>query len=199
MKTQNSINYNPAARLDGSRRTIRVIENASDGLRLVAQPDRRAFRDGLDGYYVDNFQDSVTVPAVLRLPSAPDGAARLLAATSDPWNDDMYLVDTDIETDERDAWHSAVSLAEHYAESCREDDAKQQAEQQIDDARDEIKSARADYHKLAGELRSLDKALPPGLCAAIRKQIAGHRAAVRGAVKSIRRLTAEPWTAVSNY
>lgn len=198
MKKQNSIIYNPAAQLEGSRRTIRWIENASDGLRLVARP-ARGFRDGLDGYYVDNFQDSVTVPAVLRLPSAPDGTARLLAATSDPWNPDCYLVDMDLETDERDAWHSACSLAEHYAESCREDDAKFQAEQQIDDARDEIKTARADCHKLAAELRSLDKALPPGLCAAIRREIASHRAAVRGAVKSIRRLTAEPWTAVSNY
>ena len=196
MKKQNSITYNPATQLDGSRRTIRRIENASDGLRLVARPDVRYFKTG---YYVDTFQDSVTVPAVLRLPSAPDGTARLLAATSDPWNPDHYLVDTDIETDERDAWHSAVGLAEHYAESCREDDAKFQAEQQIDEARDEIKAARADCHKLAGELRSLDKALPPGLCAAIRREIAGHRATVRGAVKSIRRLTAEPWTAVSNY
>lgn len=191
-----SIIYNPAAQLEGSRRTIRWIENASDGLRLVARP-ARGFRDGLDGYYVNNFQDSV--PAVLRLPSAPDGTARLLAAASDPWNPDCYLVDMDLETDERDAWHSACSLAEHYAESCREDDAKFQAEQQIDDARDEIKTARADCHKLAAELRSLDKALPPGLCAAIRREIASHRATVRGAVKSIRRLTAEPWTAVSNY
>lgn len=198
MKKQNSIIYNPAAQLEGSRRTIRWIENASDGLRLVARP-ARGFRDGLDGYYVDNFQDSVTVPAVLRLPSAPDGTARLLAATSGSWNPDCYLVDMDLETDERDAWHSACSLAEHYAESCREEDAKFQAEQQIDDARDEIKTARADCHKLAAELRSLDKALPPGLCAAIRREIASHRATVRGAVKSIRRLTAEPWTAVSNY
>lgn len=198
MKKQNSINYNPAFQLEGSWRTVRWIENASDGLRLVARPER-GFRDGITGWYVDNFQDSVTVPAVLRLPSAPDGTARLLAATSDPWNPDHYLVDTDIETDERDAWHSAVSLAEHYAESCREDDAEQQAEMQIDDARDEIKSARADCHKLAAELRSLDKALPPGLCAAIRREIASHRATVRGAVKSIRRLTAEPWTAVSDY
>ncbi len=53
--------------------------------------------------------------------------------------------------------------------------------------------------QLVGGLRSLDKALPPGLCAAIRREIASHRATVRGAVKSIRRLTAEPWTAVSNY
>ena len=196
MKKQNSIIYNPAFQMEGSRRTIRWIEYASDGLRLVARPDVRYFETG---YYVDNFQDSVTVPAVLRLPSAPDGTARLLAATSDPWNPDCYLVDMDLETDERDAWHSAVRLAEYYAESCREDDAKFQAEQQIDDARDEIKSARADCHKLAAELRSLDKALPPGLCAAIRREIAVHRAAVRGAVKSIRRLTAEPWTAVSNY
>ena len=197
MKTQKLISYNPAARLEGSRRSVRWIENASDGLRLVARPDRRSFRDGIDGWYVNDFQ--VTVPAVLRLPSAPDGTARLLAATSDPWNDDCYLVDLDIETDERDAWRSACSLAEFYAEICREDDAKFQAEQQIEDARDEIKSARADCHKLAADLRSLDKALPPTLCAAIRREIAGHRAAVRGAVKSIRRLTAEPWTAVNDY
>ena len=40
MKKQNSITYNPATQLDGSRRTIRRIENASDGLRLVARPGR---------------------------------------------------------------------------------------------------------------------------------------------------------------
>ena len=40
VKKQNSINYNPAFQLDGSRRTTRWIEYASDGLRLVARPGR---------------------------------------------------------------------------------------------------------------------------------------------------------------
>jgi hypothetical protein len=191
---QKTIIYNPVFQLDGSRRRLRVIEHASNGLRLAARPERRRVRDGFGGWYVDSFHDETTEPAVLALPHG-----RYLAATSNPYESDCYIVDTEIETDLDDAWRSAAGLAEYYAESCREDEAKQAAEAQVEGLREEIAQLRRDHSAAVREIRAA-RALAgtaPTLCAIVRGRLAAMRAEVKRARERIAALGDNYWLSVS--
>lgn len=178
------VTWNPEWQMEGSRRRCRVVENASaGGLRVI----ERGARDAT-GWYVDNYQSDVTAAALIQLP-ARDGAPLYLAACTDPWNADCYIVDCELETDRRDAERSAAGLAKHYAETCREDDAKQMAEMQIDDARDAIKAARAAHTALAAEIhaaRAAGAAAGPNVCAALRARLVSLRDDVRDARRIIK-------------
>jgi hypothetical protein len=191
-KSKPTIVYNPAFQLDGSRRTVRVIEYASRGLRLAAKPESR-HRDEYCGCYVNSFYET-TDPAVLALPHG-----RYLAAASDPWNADCYIVDTELETDLHDAWRSAAGLAEFYAESCREDEAKQSAEFQQEELRKEIAQLRREHSAAVREIRAARsiEGTAPTLCALVRSSLAGMRRDVHKARKRIAALSDNYWLSVS--
>lgn len=185
-----TVSYGPVFRLKGSRRQCRFIENASCGLRLAAKPESR----DVEGWYVDSFADEATTPAVLALPHG-----RYLAATSDPCNEDCYIVDMDIEQSARDAWHSAAGLAAYYAETSREDEAKQSAEAEAEELREEIADLRHEHSAAVREIRAARaiEGTAPTLCGLVRASLAGMRRDVHKARERIAALSDNYWLSVS--
>jgi hypothetical protein len=95
-------------------------------------------------------------------------------------------------------------MAEQYAEECKDHDAKFQAEQDIEQAKDAIALLRAEHSELCAEMRAASRVqfrllepndLPPArllgeepsaICKALRAQLKGLQDAVRHEVKTIK-------------
>lgn len=114
---------------------------------------------------------------------------RFTAGVADPFNSDKdghgpCIFDVDergnltLYDDEQEAARAADRLAELYAESEREHDARFQRERQLeeqrDDARRELESKRDDVRALLAEIR--ESRLSPGLCERLREQFKRERA-----------------------
>lgn len=219
-KPRPAIDYNPEwSPSYAPRERYRWLENATKAggtwgagpgaLRLAATmkdpPDCAGGRRESCGGYVDNFQLEVTHGAVLQLP-ARDGRPQYVPACTDPYNADCFVADFHAVTDElRDALRWGDRMAERYAEDAREYEAKDQAELQIAEARDEIKAARVAASALVHEIRAARVTSAaggrlardfPAICHALRAQIARYRAEVSEYVQRIRELMANPWAAV---
>lgn len=193
-KRRGSVVYNPTFALPGwGPATLRWIEHASRGLRVLSPAPGRGH-----GWYVDSVCDDTTVPAVLQLPASPDGTRRYMAATSDPYNPDCYLTDCDLTDNPKTAAYWAQRLAERYAEFCREEDAKFQAEQQIADAKSTICELRVQHSRLVEEYRKSRAVFGdiPLMVNAARKSLRSLRADAAEAHKRIKRLTDNYWYAV---
>lgn len=175
---------------------LRWIENLSAGLRVV--PVEKLIRTSIRGWYVNNFQHETTEAFVIRLPHG-----RLVAACSDPWNEDSFLVDfQNITTDETAAAHWAERLAESYADEEREGDLLYQTEQATETLNDEISTTRKKIIELCRQARLAKQATPnscaayPAIVQAIRDQVADLLDDINKARKSIDRWTNEPWTMI---
>jgi hypothetical protein len=197
-----TIVYNPEWTPEGRpRERYRCIEHAAKGLRVVGAVHDIARREGWrfnhEGWYVDNFRDETTHGIVLQLPSR-DGKPLYVPACSDPWNDGCCTADFHSTTDTlRDAMHAADGMAERYAEDAREDDAKFQAEQQIEDKRSEICDARKLASLLVADLRTAGHTLPPSTRNVVRSRIRALRSEVERAHERIVKLTENYWEAVT--
>jgi hypothetical protein len=164
-----------------------------------------------DGYYTDNQQDSATQALVLSLTHG-----RFLAGITAPYDDNCGMVDVrQVYTSELDAARAADSIAARYAEDCRDGDAKQLAEMDIESAHDVIALARAEHSQLAKEMRAATRVqfdlldasyVPPGhllarepsaICTALRKQLRALRDDVASAIKTIKARRENYWSAVS--
>jgi len=114
---------------------------------------------------------------VFQMPSR-DGKPCYVPATSDPYND-AAIMDFHSTTDDlRDACRWAQSIAEHRAEDCREQEAKDAAETRIEEIEGEIKELRDSVRAVCRELR--------GKC----EQLTGLekvRGLIRAEVKRVRR------------
>lgn len=188
-----TIRYNPRFKLAGwGPDTLRWIEHASDGLRVHKAPGRE------HGWYVDSTCDDATEPRVLQLPAARDGTLRYMAACTDPWNPDCYLTDCDLTDNLKQCAYWAQRLAERYAETCREDDAKFQAEQQVETAKETICGLREQHTRLVEELRRSRELAPevPLIVNAARRTLHELRDEVRKAHKRIKELNSNYWYAV---
>lgn len=188
-----TIRYNPPFKLrDCWPATYRWIEHASDGLRVHRAPGRD------NCWYVDNCGAETTTAHVLQLPAGRDGTLRYMAATSDPYNPDCYLTDGDLTENMKEAAQWASRLAEHYSEQCREDDAKFQAEQQIEQAKEDICGLREQHSRLVEELRRSRAILGdvPLLVNNARKGLRSLREDVAKAHKRIKQLSDNYWYAV---
>lgn len=147
------------------------------------------------GWYVDGFQSETTQGVVYRLPGG-----RFIAGASDPWNCDKAgrgpcFIARDVFNDPEDAARFADRLAEQYGEFCREDDANQQAESQIEDAKDSIGQMREEIRSLVAGIR--ESSLSPAICERLRKDIRNLRADMAKRWERIRLLTREPWQSVA--
>lgn len=129
------------------------------GLRCVGAADqlqedgRQVFpngRNGATGYYADGFQHSVIVPLVFALPKSRGFLRGYYCADTG----EVILL-SGIEPDARAAFWAAHSYAESLAESEREEDAKWQAEQRIEDLRAENTELRELAVSLISEMRTL--------------------------------------------
>lgn len=197
-----TIVYNPEWTPEGRHgKRYRCVEHAAKGLRVVGTVSDIARREGWrwdhDGWYVDNFQDATVRGVVLQLP-ARDGKPVYVPAFSNPYEDDgSYSADFHSTTDTlRDAMHWADQMAEVYAEEAREDDAKFQAEQQIESARTDICDARKLASQLVADLRTAGHALPASIRDTTRLRVRALRSEVKRAHARIVELTEDYGRAV---
>ena len=98
-----AIAYGPEFTLEGSRRRLRWIENASAGLRVVGAADS-IIRLRHTGWYLDPFGDGETARGyVLQLP-ARKGVSQYVPAILDANNPDCYVAEfADVTDDKEDA------------------------------------------------------------------------------------------------
>lgn len=195
--------YNPQWSKNGNRDKRRWIENASNGLRVKTAKEilrETSYRnDAGCEWYVDSFLDDTTVPHVIFLPSRA-GQIQAFAATSDPWNADAFLVDVEtIHDSANEAARSAESLSECYSESCREYDAQQRAESDIEQALEEIREARESHSALAVEYGATRDKLSPAILESCRDSMRHYRRKVAKLRKVIQERRENPWSAVERY
>lgn len=194
-----TIVYNPEWAPEGRNASrYRWIENASTGLRVVGASHDilPRGRNSHTGWYADNFQDSTVHGVVLQLP-ARDGKPVYVPAYSGAWEDDCLTVDFHSTTDDKEeAARWADGMAECFAESARESEAKDQAEQQIEDARIEICGARKLASRLVADLRTAGHTLPPSVRDVVRSRIHALRCEVKRAHARITDLGDNYWRAV---
>jgi len=158
--------YNPAipTRAYGERAgTVRWIEQASDGLRLIGFADdigretySRAFSHS--GWYADNFQSELYRGVVYQLPAARRGdkgeRERYVYGYADPNNDGAALLAFSIESDKLEAARAADRLAELAAEESREHQEAFQAGNRAAELAQERQELTAKVRALLRELAS---------------------------------------------
>jgi len=149
----------------------------------------RALR-GTVGYYCDSFYDAIAVPALYVVSTVCDDCAgegcdecdegethAYYSAVRDPHNSDGAIVDfSEAYDDAEDAARDAHNLAERYTEAAREEDAKFQAEQQIEYALASVKDARIEHSALIRERttlvpESMTKSVALRHCSALRAEV----------------------------
>ena len=177
-----------------------------DGFNAVAiqELSRRAF-DYL-GYYADNFQHELIKPYIVKIKTSRGLLIAPAVAYSDCDIATVYfssaeLVEKggDIEAAAFDRARVADSIAERLAEQARDDDAKFQAEQQIEDLRAENLEARKEARGLIVAIRDqrvIGDIVAP-ICNALISEIKGLRAAIHRNNERINKLAADYWLAVN--
>lgn len=176
--------------------TMKWSEQAEMLGRDVKYADELLKYLGHTGWYVDNFQDETCRGIVIRLTHG-----RFMAGVTDPWNFNIKdrcgpaMVELYVYDNEDDAARSANHIAEVYAESCREDDAKFQAEQQIAEAHEEIASIRDQIRELCAGIR--ESKLAPVVCERLRSDIRSLLHDKTRKFKRIAKLEDNYWEAVA--
>lgn len=151
--------YNPSFSR-GSDEHCRWVEDTDrSGLRFVGYVteyrDSERFRSKPSlGWYGDNFQDSTYYPVVFQLPSR-NKVERYAYGYTDPYNKGAAMLCFDYCDNKDDAQRWACALAKHAAEESREEDAKFQAEQQIEDCLEDISNIRRDILALCREMKTI--------------------------------------------
>ena len=129
------------------------------------------------GWYADNFQEQTVRPHVLLMRvKNRNGKKELVYLAGVDYSDwDGVIVFVDIYHDcQEDAARAANYEAERIAEQCREDDARYQAEQQIEEKREELHQINKKTIALIKELKrglSLKISNYPAICATVHESI----------------------------
>jgi hypothetical protein len=169
------------------------------GFRIVGDSGEVNTRQGHNGWYCDIWQEETVTGVVLQMP-ARNGEPRYFPAVK--WSDreGVTLYPLDIYDNKEDAARAADHIAERIGEEEREYSLKDRAEQDIEDAREEIKAAREERRALVAEMKQQDRnAARPAICAALRKQLADLKRQSRKAWKLIQERTENPYTADPSY
>lgn len=148
---------------------------------------------GYTGWYTDSFQDASYIPVVLQLP-ARDGKEQYVPAIRHSDWDTCTVYLNEMTDDKKQAANWADRNAEREAESCREEDAKDQAEQQIAEAREAIHTINKEVLPALKELKGAN--LTPGICAVVRTGISELLADRRSQFSTIKKLEDDFWQAV---
>jgi len=134
---------------------------------------------------------------VFQLPGR-DGKPCYIPANSDPYNDAAVL-DFHLVTDElRDACTWAQSMAERYAEDCREWEAKQSAETRIEEIDSEVNGLRDSLRAICREIRGKCEQLAgmEQVKAMVRREVKRVRQEIRGLRREQEGLRENYWNAV---
>lgn len=166
------------------------------GLRCIGAGDKCGDYSNRDaqGYYCDSFCHETIYPLVFRLNSGRGFLAGHYLSDSG----EVYI-SKDIYPCERSAFNGAHSRAERYAESCREDNAKFQAECQIDSLREDNPTTREYLRNLIKELRTAcDKlADSPAIRLALESSVRESLIDLQSNRKRIAALTDNYWLSVA--
>lgn len=145
------------------------------------------------GWYADNHQDMLFIGEVYQL-TGVNGQPRYLAAYR---NDESGCVTVDVgESFSEKVWaaRAADSLAQHEAEKSRDFYAKDQAEQDIAEAKEEIHRINTEALALIREVKG--NRYTPAVCSAIKGQLAEFLAERRDQFRLIEKRRADYWSAV---
>lgn len=150
------------------------------------------------GWYCDQQQSGVIRGAVVQIP-ARGGVPRYYAATyCTEW--DGVTVHLDDWSDElEDSAYRADECARIEAEESREAYAKDQAETDIEQAREDIRATNKQARELIREIKAAGAAFSPAICAALRDRLADFLAERRRQFRIIEKRQADYWTAVEGY
>lgn len=144
------------------------------------------------GWYTDRFRDSTVAGVVYRLP----GGRGFLAGYSDPWNSakdhsgPCNLLPRSFDT-ETAAARAADRLAERYAEFLREDDLKQAALAEKEEADARAAEIREEVRELIRGIR--ESRLAPVVCDTLRRQIRALRREARDVRARAAKIMANPY------
>lgn len=183
------VEYNPPHTSHGY--TVRWVENASRGLRLVGFADEVARREHSraiehKGWFIDDEgTGDVYRGVVYQLPSR--GAPQYVYGYADPCNGDCALLCFDVETTLLDAARAADRFAEIFAEEARDYDRASQASARCEDLAAEIKEARKRALAIGQEMRAAKRQniIAPTICASMRREIASLYRGIQKARKEI--------------
>lgn len=183
------------------RNTHRDLENKSLvycnelsdlGWRVVGDA-HEIVRLGYTGWYADNFQSAMYVGVVLQLP-ARDGVEKYVPAIRHTDFDTATVYLAEITEDKDSAARWADQNAERQAEESREFDAKDQAEQQIAEARTEIHVINRQLLPALKDLKGAN--LKPSICSMVRAGITDLLGERAEQFRTIKKLQDDFWKAV---
>lgn len=156
------------------------------------------------GYYCDSFQNGLAIPVVLKYRRKVkhrdrDDRTNVLYCPAVRFTEceGVTSYPLDVYYDAGDAMRAAHGYAERAAEECREDDAKQRAEDDIYQARESIREARENVAALVADIRAAG-ALPAAICKVTRAALRMERTALHVALRTVKERRADYWSAVEN-
>lgn len=161
----------------------RVVGDAHDIIRL-----------GYTGWYADNHQDGMYVGVVLQLPSR-NGIEQFVPAIRHTDWDTATVYLNEITDDKRQAARWADQNAEREAESSREEDARDSAQQQIAEARDQIHVINRQVLPALKELKGAN--LTAAICSMVRAGITDLLGDRAKQFRTIKKLEDDFWQAVN--
>lgn len=145
------------------------------------------------GWYTDNHQDGLYIGVVLQLPSR-NGVEQFVPAIRHSEWDTATVYLNEITPEKKDAANWADQNAEREAEESREADAKDAAEQQIEEARSEIHRINKEVLPALKELKGAS--LTPGICSMVRAGIVDLMGDRAEQFRTIKKLQNDFWKAV---
>ena len=146
-------------------------------------------------WYADNHHDAVIKSAVLQLPSRDGSPVYIPATYCTDW-DGATCYPLDRYDTPEDAARAAAGYAEKEAEESRDYYAKDRAEQDIAEAREEIHRINVEALALAREIKQQGRAFSPAICSALRGQLLEFIADRREQFRTIAARQADYWSAV---
>lgn len=194
--------YNKPFAVYGENQARWIEDTEEAGLRLVGYVTE--FRDSTRfrpkpslGWYSTNFQDVTLYPVGYRLPSRK-GAQRFVYGYADPCNEGAALLCFDPCDSEDDAQRWACAFTKRAAEEHREEDAKYQAEQQIEGIVEELGEIRRRVLALCSELKTACKALAdkPAIVATLRAALKSEMRERESLFRRRAKLQKDYWLAV---
>lgn len=179
-----------------NRETYRFLESyETESLRFVGYSDE-ILNLRHNGWYCDLHQYETYRGVVYQLP-ARNGSPQYVHGHSDPCNPGSALICFTLTDDKEEAAGWADHLAEWSAEESREYYAKDMAERDTLDAKEEIKRLRLETLLLIREARG--QAFTPAVCSAIKSRIAALLKERSEQFRIIEERQANFWSAVSSW
>jgi len=179
-----------------TNRNGKICVHETDDFAPVVWNSKTDNRRNITGYYADNFQDSCIYWCVVKIAPANRKHNReaLFAPVtySDGFEGVTIHVDHSGSLDDAQQWGEQIAARE--AEECREDDAKFQAEQQIEEAREAIHAINRKVIPCLRELKTVS--LSSGICAVLREKIMDYLQERDSLFNQINTLQSNPWKAV---